>query len=399
MNLFKMFLSLFKKKSATPITHVSPTVSTPKQQAVEEEIDSVVSNFISNCPNLLAHNSNVFFWQCQIKAIVSPESGFNPYSRYVETGLSKDAVTGKQNASEGLMQLSYQDAKYHGANFDWNKDKSLSDTDIGKSIFNIKNNIEAGMMILDKQLKLKGTIITKGSPYYWAVLDTSRPGHPKYLAELNKYLALKPTPIEIKPIETKPVITETVKPLPTVLTKKMKIAIIEGHGDKSSKGIDTGSVQWNGMTELAYTRECTVLINLRKDEFKHEVKTFTQFPTVGDAAHQVLAWKPDMSMELHTNAYNGKAKGCQCNVLSNDPASLKVGRKFSEMFCKKFNRVLRDGDGVLEAGRNERGVYNLAVVEALPVSILCEPFFGDNKAEWISPDVYVSFLIEFVNSL
>lgn len=358
-----------------------PTVIKLVPADIEQQIDEAVKEYLSQCPNLLFFNSSLFYWQSVIKAIAKAESNFNILERYEEKGLGKDAVTGKQNFSEGLLQLSYQDAKYHGANFDWSIDKNKSAYDKTKTIFNVKNNIQAGMIILNKLVGLnKHFIYNKGN--YWAVLKPENKRHEVFLEALAKYLNAEPKQEEVK------------------MPKKLKLAIIEGHGDKNKNGsIDTGSVHHDKVTELDYTRECTTLLDLRRDEIKHEIKIFRQYPTVKDCADKVIAWQPDASFELHTNAYNGKAKGCQVNVLSNDAPSFKLAKKFSDMFCKKYNRVLRDGDGVLETGRNERGVFNLAVVEALPASVLLEPFFGDNKDEKLSAEEYVSFLIEYFNSI
>ena len=51
----------------------------------------------------------------------------------VETTMGADSVTGKQVASEGLLQLSYQDIpnygallKYPACKIDWQKDKALT---------------------------------------------------------------------------------------------------------------------------------------------------------------------------------------------------------------------------------------------------------------------------------
>ena len=384
--MLSFFKKLFGKKKPQ---QVNPTKYVPSD--IEKQIDEVVKGFLSNCPNLLKFNPQLFYWQSVLKAIAYAESSFNVFERYVETGLGKDAVTGKQNVSEGLLQLSYQDAKYHQAPFSWALDLAKADTDPTKTIFDVKNNIIGGMMILDKLVgKNKHYIYNQGN--YWAVLKPENKRHEVFLNKLNYYFSQevkKQEPIEVK---------EPVKE--TTMDKRLKIAIIEGHGDKNANGsIDTGSTQYDGVSELDYTRECTVLLNLRKDEIKHEIKTFIQYPSVRDCANKVKEWKADISIELHTNAFNKKAKGCQVNVLSNDPASFKLAKQFSDMFCKKYNRVLRDQDGVLETGRKERGVFNLTEVEPLDASILVEPFFGDNKDEHLTAEEYVNFLIEYINSI
>lgn len=387
-SIFNKIVNAFKPKPApSPIVKHIPS-------DIEKQIDSILSNQLALYKNLLKFNPSLRYWRDVFKSMAKAESSFDVLSRYEEKGISDpDAVTGLKNWSEGLFQLSYQDAKYHGALFNWSVDKSKSAYDKTKTIFDVFNQVDAALKILDKQLGSKGTLINESS--YWAVLRPSRPGHKNFLANMKMYQAVTDStgPVIIDPVVTKPV------EQPKQETKKMRIAFIEGHGDKSGNTIDTGSLHYNGKTELTYTREVTKRLIERREEIIHDIEIFQQYPSVGECAKKVIAWKPDASFELHTNAYNGKAKGCQAQVLSNDPASFKLAKLFSDMFCSKFGRVLRDSDGVLEMGRKERGIYNLSVVEALPASVLCEPFFGDNKSDYVSVEEYVSFWIEFLNSL
>jgi hypothetical protein len=113
-----------------------------------------------------------------IAAITEFESGFKLTSRMVEPQASfpkPDPVTKKPVASEGLLQLSYQDElSYKGkipagyCDFDWSKDKSLGDKDPKKTIFDAKTNLQCGLVILERQVKLQGKIGYDKS--YWAVL-------------------------------------------------------------------------------------------------------------------------------------------------------------------------------------------------------------------------------------
>lgn len=397
-----MFRSLFQKISnwfkrepkSTSSNDESPVQTKLIPSDIENQIDAIVHDRLINYKNLIKFNPNVIFWQSVIKAMAFAESSFNVLSRY-EEDLGLDAVTGKKNTSEGLLQLSYQDAKYHGCKFDWAIDKSKSALDKTKTIFNVHNNIDGGLIILDK-LMLKHGHYIYNTGNYWAVLKPENKRHNVFVNKFNYYMS-QSVPAK-EPIKVPP--TKIQLPLPIHSdVKRLKIAFIEGHGDKAGSGIDTGSTHYNGKSELTYTKEVTKLLLEKKHLIKHEIEIFTQFPSVGDCAKKVIAWKPDLSFELHTNAYNGKAKGCQSQVLSNDPASFKFAKLFAEAFCKKFGRVLRDSDGVLEMGRKERGIYNLTSVEALPASVLCEPFFGDNKSDYVSVEDYVSFWIEFINSL
>lgn len=154
-----------------------------KPKTWSSEWDKIILDSLSSKPSLKNLNNNPKFYVAFIKALAKAESCLNLSERYVETGLGKDAVTGTQNTSEGLLQLSYQDAKYHGCAFDWSKDKSLGVKDLKKTIFDPKNNLECGMIILEKQVKTYGILTTKSTPYYWAVLNRSN----KRFAEFEKY--------------------------------------------------------------------------------------------------------------------------------------------------------------------------------------------------------------------
>jgi len=126
------------------------------------------------CPQYKKLNSaqKINFWAYLISAIAKFESGFKTTTRFREHGLGRDAVTGGANHSEGLLQLSYQDARYHSCAFDWSKDKHLPVTSAKKTIFDPLRNLQCGVKILAKQLKKHGRIsIQRGA--YWSVL---RPG-------------------------------------------------------------------------------------------------------------------------------------------------------------------------------------------------------------------------------
>ncbi len=105
-----------------------------------------------------------------ISAIVRYESNFNPTTRFHETTMGTDPVTGLPVYSEGLMQLSYQDTlNWKFCDFDWGQDKNLSPTDPRKTILDPYKNLSCGIRILARQVERRGKIvIDKGA--YWAVI-------------------------------------------------------------------------------------------------------------------------------------------------------------------------------------------------------------------------------------
>jgi hypothetical protein len=164
----KFLRKLFKKKS----------VVVPKKFISESEIKAItyIELRVNHFDHLRGYNPDVNYWVAFVAAICYAESNYNLLERYVETGLGKDAITGEQNTSEGLMQLSYQDSKYHGAEFNWLKDMDKLPYDETKTIFDPKLNILAGLIILNKQVgKFGCPIFNSGN--YWAVLKPNNDRH------------------------------------------------------------------------------------------------------------------------------------------------------------------------------------------------------------------------------
>jgi hypothetical protein len=78
--------------------------------------------------------------------------------------------------SEGLLQLTYEDQKRYGCDFDWEHDKQLKPDDPDKTILQPKNNLECGVKILDNQIIDQHKRLLS-STSYWSTL---RPGTVSY---------------------------------------------------------------------------------------------------------------------------------------------------------------------------------------------------------------------------
>lgn len=126
------------------------------------------------CPRYkqLSKNQRLNFWGQLFAGIAKYESGWSPTSYYVETTMGNDPITGRQVASEGLLQLSYQDGKNYGISacaFDWSKDKSYSNTDARKTILDPFKNLRCGIKIMASLLKRK-QMISFETGVYWSTL-------------------------------------------------------------------------------------------------------------------------------------------------------------------------------------------------------------------------------------
>jgi hypothetical protein len=119
------------------------------------------------------------FWAYFFQALAGAEAGLDPKTnvRHTEPEVAvPDAVTGQLVRSEGLLQLTYEDATRYGCNFDWQADRHLSARNGAKTILQPDNNLLCGVRILTNQ------IITHHKPLfssssYWSTL---RPGTDSY---------------------------------------------------------------------------------------------------------------------------------------------------------------------------------------------------------------------------
>jgi hypothetical protein len=119
------------------------------------------------------------FWAYFFQALAGAEASLDPTTRVRHTEPEvavRDEVTGKMVRSQGLLQLTYEDQKRYGCDFDWEADRRLKPDDPAKTILQPKNNLQCGVKILARQ------IIDRHKPLfsrsgYWSTL---RPENPDY---------------------------------------------------------------------------------------------------------------------------------------------------------------------------------------------------------------------------
>jgi hypothetical protein len=93
--------------------------------------------------------------------------------------MGKDPVTGKQDVSEGLLQLSYQDESNYknrlpagACDFDYESNSKYPVKDLRRSILNPEKNLGCGVAILAEQVaRAKRIVVGRGA--YWAVLKSN----------------------------------------------------------------------------------------------------------------------------------------------------------------------------------------------------------------------------------
>lgn len=137
------------------------------------------------CPmySRLGTQDKLNFWVEFFAGVSLYESGFKPTSRMVETTMGTDPITGRQVASEGLLQLSYQDVEWAPyCEFDFQKDRQYAINDVRRSILDPATNLSCGIQILDRQVKSHGDIALSKN-VYWATLKIN--GKYTKLAEIK----------------------------------------------------------------------------------------------------------------------------------------------------------------------------------------------------------------------
>jgi len=132
------------------------------------------------------------FWAYFFQALAGAEAGLKPTTdvRHTEPEVAKeDTVTKRMVRSEGLLQLTYMDAKRYGCPFDWEKDRSLPEKDPAKTILQPENNLACGIKILDNQLIAQSKPLLSRTSY-WSTLQPGRPSYRVFVKQMTNV----PTP-------------------------------------------------------------------------------------------------------------------------------------------------------------------------------------------------------------
>ena len=183
------------------------------------------------------------------------------------------------------------------------------------------------------------------------------------------------TPVEVKPYEP---------------TTGKSIAVCLGHSftgsDKGAYGNGTNEVEYN-----SWVMDYVQLQGLPNVSFHKGRNSVTA---------ALSAVGADIIIQLHLNAYNGSAKGCEVLVVDGDTKSYPIAEKFSKEFTERFDRVMRRSydQGKKLLSSSDRGVSSLVACGDCE-KILVEPFFIDNSSDFVAKEEYAEFLIEFIKGL
>lgn len=126
------------------------------------------------------------FWAYFFQALSGAEAGLKATSNVQHTEPQVAVVDGVSHRivrSEGLLQLTYEDAKRYGCDFDWNADKRLAEHDPDKTILQPENNLLCGVNILENQVVTHNRpLLTRSS--YWSTLRPGWPGYRVFLEQM-----------------------------------------------------------------------------------------------------------------------------------------------------------------------------------------------------------------------
>ena len=171
----------------------------------------------------------------------------------------------------------------------------------------------------------------------------------------------------------------------------MKVAIVIGHSKNSpgtySKYLKASEYIYN--SEVASYLGCVADIYNRPNARGYN----TQMEKL---AEELNPKGYDLVIELHFNAFNKSANGCEAVIFPGNSKTKSIGNKFCKMITEKY---VTNNRGVKEHGPTQRGGGFLSKMSA--PAIILEPFFGDTEEalKFESENKYASVIIDLLSEL
>jgi len=143
---------------------------------LDEAKDAV--KFCSNYKTL-PRSEQERMWAEVIIAVAKFESAWNPTTTYIETQMGIDPITKIRIASEGLLQLSYQDSRHWSFcnEFDYKADRQLPEKSPKRTILNPYKNLNCGVSIMAELARKRKAVLLDDRPHYWSVLMSGKKHH------------------------------------------------------------------------------------------------------------------------------------------------------------------------------------------------------------------------------
>lgn len=154
----------------------------------------------------------------------------------------------------------------------------------------------------------------------------------------------------------------------------MKVAIVVGHEESKQGAVNKSS----GMTEFQFNQDLACRIH----QILYSVKGIKSFVVFRDNGYEQLPYDVnrtgcDIAIELHCNAFNEKAKGCETLYWGNSKKGKLLASSIQDAIITGY-KPLADR-GLKPKSNGDRGAYFLQKT-AMP-SVILEPFFIDNDLE------------------
>ncbi len=196
-----------------------------------------------------------------------------------------------------------------------------------------------------------------------------------------------------------------------------RLALIVGHS-----GTRRGANNYLGESEYTFnSRIGKKVVELCNDEYQSllEVKGFKRFGgPYKDLCPSIKLFKPDVTLELHFNAFSGKAYGVEMLVYKDGPRAHDnaiMADIFTDLFAEEYGVRERhthrlddnsETDGVKYMSEG-RGVHNLKTMHddcGVPFAMLFEPVFAnfetsESKAVFEDEDRYINFLVKAIGEI
>ena len=191
-------------------------------------------------------------------------------------------------------------------------------------------------------------------------------------------------------------IGDAIFPNHTTMPPESLVAICVGHSRHIAGKRDGGAVSAGGVSEWTFNRDLAFeidrvlrekgVVSLVIDDYKGNGYT----DSMRWLASEIKAKGATLAIELHFNAASGTAKGHEWLFwqTSKDGKALASALRgaYEEAFPLSANR------GIKAKVSGERGGEFLKLTHC--PAVICEPFFGDNPAEWQTASSSVSAMAE-----
>ena len=167
-------------------------------------------------------------------------------------------------------------------------------------------------------------------------------------------------------------------PMPDEKPSDLRLAVVVGHS-KSAQG----AALTNGVREYVYNKAIAEIMANKASRYGIQMEIFYRDRGGRRGAYErVRDWGPDVQIELHFNAFNGKVTGTE-TLSTFDKQDVAYANIVQSHMCRLLRRPGKSR-GVKRLKRGDRAAVNMYGYSNNPLkwpNCLPEPAFGDVKSE------------------